>query len=183
MGEEKAPNKLKERQTPSAASQNTKMKTMSKTKAAASGRISRPPSRLPAARLSTTTHTTQQQQSSPIRTHLANSIKAKADLAWFENFAGRTAMLGFFNALYFEGATNHGIFTDGGAHADEPTTSLHLSCVGSFGLFASVIYTRASVSLDRLPEDVKQTFATFGDSTKSQLNEVIDKYIDETETS
>ena len=168
---------------------NTKMKTMisssKTTKAAAPGHISRTPLR--PARLSTralardTTTKQQQQQVSSIRTALAKSIKAKADLAWFENFAGRTAMLGFFNALYFEGATNHGIFTSGGAH--EPTTNLLLSCVGSFGLFASVIYARASVNLDRLPEDVKQTFSTFGDSTKSQLNEVIDKYIDETETS
>jgi len=164
------------------------MKTMisssKTTKAAAPGHISRTPSR--PARLSTRalardTTTKQQQQVSSIRTALAKSIKAKADLAWFENFAGRTAMLGFFNALYFEGATNHGIFTSGGAH--EPTTNLLLSCVGSFGLFASVIYARASVNLDKLPEDVKQTFSTFGDSTKSQLNEVIDKYIDETETS
>jgi len=164
------------------------MKTMisssKTTKAVAPGHISRTPSR--PARLSTRalardTTTKQQQQVSSIRTALAKSIKAKADLAWFENFAGRTAMLGFFNALYFEGATNHGIFTSGGAH--EPTTNLLLSCVGSFGLFASVIYARASVNLDKLPEDVKQTFSTFGDSTKSQLNEVIDKYIDETETS
>ena len=70
------------------------MKTMisssKTTKAAAPGHISRTPSR--PARLSTRalardTTTKQQQQVSSIRTALAKSIKAKADLAWFENLA------------------------------------------------------------------------------------------------
>ena len=114
--------------------------------------------------------------STPAR--IVRVVRAQSDLAWFENFAGRSAMLGFFSALYIEGATGSGIFPASAVPEQHPLLFFARSGACAACLLF-VIYSRTL----RKPEDVfvEDSFANFTStkSPSSQIDDVVDRVIDD----
>ena len=140
----------------------------------------------------------QQQQrlgtpSSPSRVEslVLECVKAKSDLQWFENFAGRSAMLGFGVAIAFEGATGSSLFGGAGhvgsVGAEDPFLFFSRSS-GWAALLLLVIFSRASLKSQRLPLDVRRSLFAFGndgeaddDDEETKRNAgFLDKVIDDT---
>ena len=116
---------------------------------------------------------------SPTLSLLTNVVKAKSDLQWFENFAGRSAMLGFFTAAYFEEVTGSGVFQNFGAVQDDNLLLFLARASAGAALLLLVIWTRARLK-GKLPEDVSASFADFSsnDGNRTQICRVLDDILD-----
>ena len=116
---------------------------------------------------------------SPTLSLLTNVVKAKSDLQWFENFAGRSAMLGFFTAAYFEEVTGSGVFQNFGAVQDDNLLLFLARASAGAALLLLVIWTRARLK-GKLPEDVSASFADFSsnDGNRTQICRVLDDILE-----
>ena len=109
---------------------------------------------------------------------VSQCVKAKADMVWFEQFAGRSAMLGFLNALLYEGATGDGIFqSDPLAGASGDLFLYFARASAGAALLLSVIYARTTLK-GNLLRDVKESYATFLSSSGATSNP-LEKMVDE----
>merc|ERR1712176_135307 len=109
---------------------------------------------------------------------VSRCVKADADLVWFEQFAGRSAMLGFLNALLYEGATGDGIFqSDPLAGASGDLFLYFARASAGAALLLSVIYARTTLK-GNLLRDVKESYATFLSSSGATSNP-LEKMVDE----
>merc|ERR1712176_36428 len=110
---------------------------------------------------------------------VSRCVKADADLVWFEQFAGRSAMLGFLNALLYEGATGVGVFESTGSSTGAMGDDLFLffaRASAGAALLLSVICTRTSLPGGQLPQDVKQAYKNFtASNSASQIDRVVDE--------